>query len=342
MTATPPSYVPLAGRGVLRLSGPDRDSFLQGLISQDVRRLADGEALYGCLLTPQGKFLHDFFLLPEAGGESWLIEMDAGRLPDLKKRLDIYRLRADVSLADVSAAHTVFALLPAETPEEEAPEESAAATALAAALDLPARRGARSERAGGTIFMDPRLLALGARAVLPAAAAADPPFAAMGLVPGTEEALDRRRLTLGVPDGAQDLAPERATLIESNMNELGAIDWEKGCYMGQELTARTHYRGLDKKRLLPVCFDGPAPAPDSRITDSDGRPVGEMRGGMAGRGLALLRLDRLRAARAEGRGLFAGETEIHVRRPGWLDIDIDMDTNMDTSTGTGTDSPAEA
>ena len=131
-----------------------------------------------------------------------------------------------------------------------------------------------------------------------------------GLAPADFAAWDRRRLALGVPDGSRDLVPEKSLLLESGFDELNGIDWQKGCYVGQELTARTKYRGLVKKRLLPVRLDGPTPEPGALIV-RDGQEAGEMRSARDGIGLALLRLDAV----AENRPLSSGQCEILPLRP---------------------------
>jgi folate-binding protein YgfZ len=133
-------------------------------------------------------------------------------------------------------------------------------------------------------------------------------------VPLPSDAWDRHRLALGVPDGSRDLETEKATLIESNYDELHAIDWQKGCYMGQELTARTKYRGLVKRRLVPVAIDGVAPGAGTPLF-LEGRELGEMRSSLGDRGMALVRLEALADP---GMALVAGTTRIRPRRPAWM------------------------
>src|SRR5207245_3225890 len=128
-----------------------------------------------------------------------------------------------------------------------------------ARLDLPLEPGAAKAIGDTTVFVDPRLAELGARAVLPRDGAAAV-LAGLGFSAGAVADYERRRIALGVPDGSRDLPVEKAILLENGFDELNAIDWDKGCYMGQELTARTRYRGLVRKRLMPVTIEGPAPA----------------------------------------------------------------------------------
>ncbi|MFE0756426.1 YgfZ/GcvT domain-containing protein [Inquilinus sp. NPDC058860] len=283
----------LLDRDVLRLTGEDRAAFLQGLVSNDMRKVAPDRAVFAAFLTPQGKYLHDFHVA--ALGDAWLIDCEAGRGADLFRRLRMYKLRSKVELADVSADWAVAAI----------PGESGNA-----ALGLSDEPGAARALADGAAHVDARLAALGARALLPKATA-KATLEGLGLAETGPEAWDRLRLTLGVPDGSRDLVPEKTVLLEANYDSLNAIAWDKGCYMGQELTARTRYRGLLKKRLAPVLLDGPAPEPGTVIL-RDGREAGEMRSSRDGIGLALLRLEALEG---DVGPLLAGETEIRPAAP---------------------------
>jgi tRNA-modifying protein YgfZ len=123
---------------------------------------------------------------------------------------------------------------------------------------------------------------------------------------------DRHRLALGLPDGSRDLEPDRTVLLEAGFDELGGVSWTKGCYMGQELTARTKYRGLVKRRLVPVTVDGVVPQPGTPVL-RDGIEVGTMRSGRDGRGLAVLRLDAV-----GGGWLACGDARIEPHVPDWM------------------------
>jgi hypothetical protein len=291
-------YVLLADRGVLALLGGDARSFLQGLISSDVAQIHENRAGYGALLTPQGKFLFDFFITQEA--DRLLLETEGARVEQLLRRLLLYRLRSKVDVEDASARFAVAAVI---------------GDAVAGLLDLPERPGAARVLDQGLVFIDPRLARLGARALLPRDRARAL-LAELGLEEVERAAYERLRLALGVPDGSRDLVVEKATLLESGFEELNGVDFAKGCFVGQELTARMKYRGLVRKRLMPVTFSGPPPPPGTIIRLGE-REAGEMRSGIDGRGLALLRLEQVEKARAEGAPLMAGTTEIRPRAPGW-------------------------
>ena len=288
------TFVILEDRGVLAVSGADRRLFLQGLVSNDVEKLASDRALYAALLTAQGKYLHDFIMVEE--GETIWVDAEAARLADLKRRLSIYRLRAKVAL-------------------DERPELAVAAVfgeGGLAALGLSGEPGTARRLEGGIVLSDPRLGELGARAILPRDALR-PALVALGLAEVDFAAWDRHRLALGIPDGSRDLVLDKSILLEAGFDELHGVDWQKGCYIGQELTARTKYRGLIKKRLFPVRIDGPAPAPGTMVT-LDGRDAGEMRSSRDGQGLALLRLDAV----ADGRALSADAATLVPLRPDWM------------------------
>jgi folate-binding protein YgfZ len=287
------NFALLPERGILAVSGPDRRNFLQGLVSNDVEKLASGRAVYAALLTPQGKYLHDFIMV-EQGEVIWL-DAEAARLADLKRRLSIYRLRAKIEIA-------------------ERPELGVAAVfgdGAFAALGLPDEPGAVRPWEDGIALTDPRLAELGGRVIMDRLCFAR--LAESGLAEADFAAYDRHRLALGVPDGSRDLVPEKSILLESGFDELNGVDWQKGCYVGQELTARTKYRGLIKKRLFPVRIDGPAPEPGA-IIRLDAKEAGEMRSAYDGLGLALLRLEAL----AEQRALIADATTLIPTRPHWM------------------------
>jgi folate-binding protein YgfZ len=294
-------YAILADRGVLAVGGEDRVKFLQGLVSNDVAKAGPGRALYAALLTPQGKYLHDFFIF-ECGGE-FLLDCERTRLADLMKRLSIYKLRAKVTIADRSDAFQVAALFGA---------------GWRSGIGLGKQPGDAVVVSGGIVAVDPRLADAGGRAVVPEPGA-EAALAAAGFAKADAEEYDRLRLSLGLPDGSRDLVVEKSVLLESGFDELNGVDWKKGCYMGQELTARTKYRGLVKKRLVPVRFAGPPPAPGTPVM-LDGHEAGETRSGTntpdGGLGIALMRLDAIEGA-GENKEFTAAGVPLKVKKPAW-------------------------
>lgn len=292
----------LEDRTVLRVSGADRASFLQGLLSADIRRCTLQRALWAAFLTPQGRYLHDVFVL-EREGAFWL-DCEAGaRGADLETRLRRYVLRAAVRLEAVPDLR-VYAIAPRSL-------------ALGSVESTP---GAVVEIPGGALFVDPRHPELGERLIAPLAQGADF-LAAQGLRSAARSSYDRRRLALGVPDGSRDLTPDAAFPLENGFDELGGIDWEKGCYVGQEVTARVRYRGLVKKRLLPARLT----LPPSAAPPATGTPIlaaeteiGVVRSVCGLQALALLRLAPWRSALEAGVPLRAGEALLTAAAASWM------------------------
>jgi len=290
----------LADRAVLEIAGDERKSFLQGLVSNDVEKVADDRVVYAALLTAQGKYLHDFFI-GEIGG-AFLLDAEAARLADLKRRLGLYRLRAKVTLGENGDRYVVAAAFGSEALD---------------LLDLPPEPGAAVPFAGGIAYVDPRLPALGARLLLRRGAGLAP-LESAGFKVVDAALYDRLRLSLGIPDGSRDLALEKAILLEAGFEELNGVDWQKGCYVGQELTARTKYRALIKKRLIPVAVEGPLPEPGTPVMLGDAE-AGEMRSGRDGLGLALLRLEAVAEA-SPAKPLTAGAARLTPKKPGWANF----------------------
>jgi folate-binding protein YgfZ len=263
----------LPARGVIAVSGEDRVGFLQGLVSNDVARAAPGVAVWSAVLTPQGKWLADFFILSD--GERLLLDVERAQAATLVPLLSRFRLRSKVTVTDVSAAFHVYAAW------GEAPEAD-----------------------GAVVAPDPRLAAAGWRVL------------SVGVLPvnASAEDWDAHRLALGLPDGSADLEAEKTVLLEAGFDELGGVSWTKGCYMGQELTARTKYRGLVKRRLVPVRIEGVAPAPGTPVF-AEGAEVGAMRSARAGLGIAQLRLEAIGAD-----ALQCGDAVLRPRRPDWMRI----------------------
>lgn len=192
----------LRDRAILRISGEDARSFLQGLITRDVLTLAQGEPRWSGLLTAQGKALFDFILWAE--DDDVLIDCQAAQADALAKRLALYRLRRKVVIAR---------------------EEALAVHWTAEAIDKPA---------------DPRLPALGHRWLAPAGDG------------DASAAFRAHRLALGVFEGVEELGQDQTLWLESNAEELHGVDYDKGCYVGQENTARMHYRAKVNRRLVAV------------------------------------------------------------------------------------------
>lgn len=230
----------LPERGFITLSGSDCFDFLQNIVTNNLSLLETQPSIYACLLTPQGKFLHDFFIWKD--DDNYLIECEAGdRVQDLYKRLSIYKLRAKVDI-NIINPKPVFVTW-------------------------------------GDDYLgnDPRLPALGDRSFE---------------VPETNsdfDAYDQYRLSLGVSDGSRDMIIEKSTMAEARIDKLNGVDYTKGCYVGQELTARMHYRSLGKKFLFPLKSEQDDIEGDE-ITHN-GKSIAQIRSKNGTLALALMRKD---------------------------------------------------
>lgn len=283
---TDKTYLRLDDRALLSVSGEDSRVFLQGIISNDIERVAGGAAIYAALLTPQGKYLHDFFVFENGGG--LLLDCERARIADLERRLRMYRLRAKVDIEAVENL-AIYALTGDGIPEI----------------------------AGGAVYADPRLSTMGARAALPEGAEAT--LDAAGFTPCDRAEYEAMRLEHGVPDSGRDLIAEKSYPLECGLDELNGVDFEKGCYVGQEVTARMKHRALVRKRLFPVAIDGPPPEPGTSILLGE-IEAGEMCSSLDGHGIALIRLEHLESAERDGTPLWAGGAKLAARRPDWIDI----------------------
>ncbi len=293
-----PTYAMLEDRGVLALGGTDRRSFLQGIVSNDVEKLGPGRVVHAALLTPQGKYLHDFFIVDT--GDTLALDCERARIDDLTRRLRVYELRADVSIDDATDRLAVAALM---------------GEGAARALGLDADPGRAATFDGGVVYVDPRLAEAGVRALLPRDGA-ERALERAAFTAADAASYDKARLLLGLPDGSRDMVVEKATLLECGFEELNGVDFEKGCFLGQELTARTKYRGLVKRRLVPVRIHGPVPAIGTPVT-LDGKEAGEMRSGRDGVGLALMRLERLERAAGSGMAFQCADAVLEPGKPDW-------------------------
>jgi folate-binding protein YgfZ len=265
------SVTELADRGVVSVAGATAREFLQGLVTNDVLGLTEGEARYAALLSPHGKILFDFFVVaPPSEEPGLLIDCSRATAADLIKRLTFYRLRARVSIEDHTASHAVVA----------------GWGGLAATLP-------------GLVFADPRDPALGRRAIVRRPLATEWAGDAASLA-----AYESLRIGLGVPKGEADFAYGEAFAHEANLDLLHGVDFRKGCYIGQEVVARVAHRGSARTRIVRVGFAGGPPPSGTPITTGEGEALGTMRSALPGCGLAMLRLDKVEAARARGAGLF--------------------------------------
>lgn len=280
----------LPERGVVKVAGETARAFLNGIVSNDIGK-APGEAVFAALLTPQGKIVVDFIAIEASSEDGGGIFLDCPRAlaPALAEKLKFYKLRAKVSIDDLSEALAVMAVWGAA--------------------------GKTTNSECGLGYADPRLPELGTRLLVPPEAARDA-AAELGATLVDAEVYDTHRIALGVPRGGQDFMYLDTFPHEADMDQLAGVDFDKGCYIGQEVVSRVEHKSMARNRVVPVRYDGGAPLGGADVTAAD-KPVGTMGSAANGLGLALLRLDRIADAIAAGTPLIAGGVELRIVKPAW-------------------------
>ena len=292
-------YTSLTNRGILSVSGIDSLAFLQGIVTNDVERVSSSHSIYAAILSPQGKYLSDFFIVKFGSG--FLLDCPANQINELTKRLSTYRLRAKVDIEDQSKIYNVISVIGKKAHSD---------TGLS---EIPGKTVPFSE---GMVFVDPRLIELGIRAILPTTST-QKFLNKFGYSAESMASYKAAQFSLGVPDGGDDKILKQAFPLEVGFDELNAISFDKGCYIGQEVTTRMKIRKLVKKRLVPMVFSGSAPKPGSTIRKQDMR-AGQIFAASGGAGRAMLRLEILDQVLNEGTKLVAEETTLKVRKPSWF------------------------
>jgi folate-binding protein YgfZ len=278
----------LPDRGVVKVAGDDARRFLNGLLTADIDRVRPRRAAFAALLTPQGKIIVDCIVAEaeSADGGGFFLDCPRALRKTLVDRLTFYKLRARIIVTDLSEGLGVLALWDGDGATEY-----------------------------GLCFHDPRLPALGTRCLIPPQHVAD---AAADLGASLVDALgyEAHRIALGVPRGGLDFVYGDAFPHETDMDQLAGIDFAKGCYVGQEVVSRIEHRGTARKRIVPIAYDGIAPEAGMPVTAGE-KAIGTLGSTAAGRGLAMLRLDRVEDALAAGTPLTAGHLTIRLVRPDW-------------------------
>lgn len=271
------TLIRLTDRRLLGLTGPDAALFMQGVCTQNCLKLREDKPVYALHLTPQGRFLFDFILVPQ-NHMLWL-DCYAPTAMDFAKSLHTYKLRHNLEFHDLSDDYSIYA-------------------AVGEAPPLPA---------GSLSVTDPRLPALGQRLYVPQATPLH--------TTGSMDDYTAHRLGLGVPDGAYDCFTDRSFPNEYRFADLNGIDYKKGCYVGQEFTARTHFVTKPKKYLMQVTFEGPAPAVGTAVYRG-GLKIGTMLSSQGQKGLALLRVGELH----KDAPITATEITLLPQTPAWAKV----------------------
>lgn len=323
-------YAELPARGVVRIEGPDRAAFMQGLITNNITYVEQGQAVFAALLSPQGKFLHDFFIVKWDDG--YMLDCERARAFDLVQRLNKYKLRSRVTISDRSDDFRIIASW------EDSPGRT---------LGIP--ESGLSLYTDGVVYGDPRMPELGVRGFIKK-------HAPISLILPHDQQVDAltydaQRLRFAIPDSSRDVIPERSILLECGYDELHAIDFNKGCYVGQEVTARSKHRATLRKFLHVVQTLDRRKAPrkgqaaseaaakaigrngnlyalphSGTIITIGGREIGEMRSSLGGTGLAMLKVDDVEKALASNTPILAGELPIRAQLPNWVKTSFATDT----------------
>ena len=317
----------LADRGVVQVTGEEAKSFLDGLLTCDLDRVAPGRPRYGGLLTPQGKILFDFIVFAAADADGgYLLDCAREQAADLARRLGFYKLRAKVAVADRSDTLAVIAGWGgAERPDALTGQDPRLAdlgwraiVSRGALISSPRARGeglapgreaSEAKRSGGEgAFQDQTLPATPPHPV----GSADSPLPA-----GGEREYHAHRIALGVPEGGKDFSFGDAFPHEALMDQLHGVDFDKGCFVGQEVVSRMQHRGTARTRIVPLVYrDGVAVGPGAEVTAGE-RAIGRTGTGAGERGLAMIRLDRAADALAAGETIRAAGRPVRTEKPAW-------------------------
>ena len=282
----------LPDRGVVKVAGDDARGFLNGLVTNDIAKVAPGKPRFAALLTPQGKIIVDFIVAEAPGNDGGGFFLDCPRAlaSALVEKLNFYKLRAKVICEDLSNVLGVMAIWDGTAESEY-----------------------------GLSYPDPRLPALGSRIMLPPHLAEEAAADLGGMLAGAD-AYEAHRIALGVPRGGLDFIYGDTFSHEADMDQLNGVDFGKGCYIGQEVVSRVEHRASARSRVVPIVYDDFAPSSGLPVMAGD-RQIGTLGSTAKGHGLALMRLDRIGDALAAGATIEAGGIAIRAVKPAWAKFD---------------------
>ncbi|MGA9125924.1 MAG: folate-binding protein [Pseudolabrys sp.] len=282
----------LPDRGVVKVVGDDARRFLNGLVTNDMTHVTPGQPRFAALLTPQGKIIVDFIIAeaPPEDGSGFFLDCPRALALTLVEKLNFYKLRAKLICEDLSEALGVMAVWDGTADSEY-----------------------------GLSYPDPRLPALGSRVMLPPHLAAEA-AADLSATLVNADTYEVHRIALAIPRGGMDFMYGDTFPHEADMDQLGGVDFDKGCYVGQEVVSRVEHRASARSRVVPIVYEEFAPSSGLPVT-AGGKQVGTLGSTAKGRGLALLRRDRIEDALAAGVPLEAGGITIRALKPAWAKFD---------------------
>lgn len=314
----------LKHRSLIRVSGEDASGLLQGLVTNDILHMTSGYGvMYAMLLNNRGRVMYDAIISRPSLDNIYYLEVDKEAAPAVKKHLLTYRLRKQIDIS-IDNSQKVWVYFdpnslenPASVVNTEDPKTKSN-TANDETLPLKVTSTTIDEKQECYVFRDPRLAALGQRIIAPV----DSDAAVNKLFPGKKGPLYKRfRYRLGVGEGLEELPPGNCFPLEANCDYLHGISFHKGCYIGQELTARTFHTGVIRKRLMPLFFDKRMlykPAKNEPIIANDNN-IGKLRGFEEDSGIALL---RIQPALEAGKLRFSNKILLETQRPHWWPVEL--------------------
>jgi folate-binding protein YgfZ len=282
----------LPDRGVVKVVGDDARCFLNGLVTNDMANVTPGKPRFAALLTPQGKIIVDFIIAeaPAEDGGGFFLDCPRALALTLVEKLNFYKLRAKVICEDLSEVLGVMAIWDGTADSEY-----------------------------GLSYPDPRLPVLGSRVILPPHLAAEA-AADLSATLVNADTYEVHRIAVAVPRGGLDFVYGDTFPHEADMDQLGGVDFDKGCYVGQEVVSRVEHRARARSRVVPIVYEEFAPSSGLPVM-AGGKQIGTLGSTAKGRGLALLRLDRVEDALTAGMPLEAGGIAIRAVKPAWAKFD---------------------
>ena len=288
------SFISLPERHIIRISGEDASRFLQGIITNDIEHVTAERSIYALVLTPQGKYIYDFFIAKQ--GDAFLLDVLEDTKATLLKKLKMYKLRAKVTIEDISATHHVTAYIGDNS---------------YSALNMDNTSGATESQEDSIYYVEPRHTGLGLRSIT----SQEKP-ALEGFSETDNKNYDGLRIALGIPEGQKDMISEGDFPLPFGMEALNAIDFQKGCYVGQEVTARSKHRGNIRKAVYRVEGNGELPNQGTDIMAGD-KKLGALLSHQENKGIALIRQEDFQKAAENGATITADNRVITLTKPDW-------------------------
>ena len=290
---------PLSNRGFIKLQGSDIKKFLQPLITNDIDKVTSDKAIYSAILTPQGKYLFDFFIyfLEDA----FFIDCHLEQLEELISKLNFYKLRSDVNFTDVTRSYSFFLLENSDIFEN---------------FDLNKHPGLVKKSNGYFLISDPRLKKLGVRAIINKGEESEL-LKKLQLPIKTIEDIEEIRISNGVPLGTKDMS--KKFILECNLDFLNGIDFKKGCYIGQELTSRMKLRNKVTKRLLPAIIDKETINENLKI-EFNKKIIGEICSINKNKALCFVNLKDIKPEYLSDNHLVCNQEKVKLYIPEWLKL----------------------